>query len=169
LLARGPARFDQKDDSAPWRWLNCRFMSANTAIIRVGRLLEIRAASGYRVAADVDALFEQITRAVGGLAAGVRVISVVDWRLCPLMQGEAAARLTERMSGNNPRVDRAAALVSPDAPTALLQFARLIRESGLPSRKMFTQPEPLIAWLDPVLAPAERHALRAFLNASTDS
>jgi hypothetical protein len=139
-------------------------MAANTARVRVGRLLEIRTDAGHRSAADVDALFDEIHRELSRLPATQKHVTVVDWRHCPLMSPEAAARITHHISMVNARTERSAALARDDAPTAVLQFVRVIREAGLPDRKLFFDEQDLAAWLGEVLTPAERERLRAFLR-----
>lgn len=136
----------------------------NTAKVRVGRLLEIRADAGYRTAADVDALFQAIHQQLGALPPEARHVTVVDWRRCPLMSPEAAQRIASSMSETNARTERSAALASQNAPVAVLQFLRVIREAGLPDRKLFFDEAELVTWLSEVLSPAEMQRLRAFLN-----
>jgi hypothetical protein len=135
----------------------------NTSDIKVGRLLEIRVAAGYRSADDVNALFHEIALLTSRLAA-TRAVAVVDWRLCPVMSGEAAELLLEKMTKNNPRTERSAALAARDSPTAMLQFLRLVRESNHPKRRLFYKEAEVVAWLDEVLTPAESARLREFLR-----
>jgi hypothetical protein len=139
-------------------------LAENTARLVVGRLLEIRADAGYRTPADVDTLFDTIERTVGRLTTGGQHITVVDWRRCPVMAPEAAARIAVRMASANGRTERSAALASSDAPVAVLQFLRVIREAGLPDRKLFSDEVELRRWLEEVLTPAEAARLRQFLT-----
>ena len=135
----------------------------NTANISVGRLLEVRADAGYRTAADVDAVFEAIGRALGKLPAGAQHVTVVDWRHCPLMAPEAAEHMLQKMAAINTNTVRSAALANDDSPVAVLQFVRLIRDANLPDRKLFLQSEALCHWLSDVLTASERFRLKAFL------
>jgi hypothetical protein len=137
----------------------------NSAVIRVGRLLEIRAEAGYRSAADVDAVFDLVEAELRKLAQARQIVTVVDWRRCPVMEAKAAERMLERIVALNPRTERSATLATAKAPVAILQFMRLIRESRLPDRKMFLNPPELIAWMDEVLEPEEKRSLREFLAA----
>ena len=73
----------------------------NSAHVRVGRLLEIRADAGYRAALDVDVLFEAIVRETAILAPGTRHVTIVDWRNCPIMSPEAAERMGFHLRGRN--------------------------------------------------------------------
>jgi hypothetical protein len=140
-------------------------MATNSAAIRVGRLLEIRAEAGYRSAADVDALFDLIEAELRKVAQPRQIVTVVDWRRCPVMEAKAAERMLERIVALNPRTERSAALATAKAPVAILQFMRLIRESRLPDRKMFLNPPELIVWMNEVLDPDEQRSLRQFLAA----
>jgi hypothetical protein len=139
-------------------------VAQNTARLSVGRLLEIRADAGYRTAADVDLLFDELEREVARLPPETHHVTVVDWRQCPLMAPEAAERIGARIAGTNARTERSAALVSPDAPVAVLQFLRLIREAGLPTRRLFFDAREMQQWLDEVLTPAEAARLSAFVE-----
>jgi hypothetical protein len=139
-------------------------MPTNTATIRTGRLLEIRIDAGYRTADDVDRVFDAIEREVGKLPPATRTAAVADWRHCPVMSTEASARLLERLVRLSPRTERSSALVSTDSPTAVLQFARLIREAGHPDRRMFHDADELYEWLKEILTPAEAARLRLFLG-----
>jgi hypothetical protein len=138
-------------------------MASNTAKIHIGRLLEIRADAGYCSETDVDDLFDAI--AIEVRAARIsKAVAVVDWRKCPIMSPAAAARMTERMSANNARTERSAALVLPDAPVAVLQFVRVIREAGLPERRLFFAAAPLVDWLGDVLTIEESTRLHRFVG-----
>ncbi len=139
-------------------------MPANTANVRVGRLLEIRADAGYRTRDEVDALFDMMEREVGKLPPNQRHITVVDWRRCPVMAPEAAERIAARIAATNATTERSAALAKQDAPVAVLQFVRVIREAGLPDRKLFFEERELIAWLGETLTDAELGRLRDFLS-----
>jgi hypothetical protein len=138
-------------------------MGSNTAKINVGRLLEVRADAGYGTVRDVDAIFEAITAEVR--RAGIpKTVAVVDWRKCSFMAPAAAVRLTERMTTANTHTERSAALALPDSPLVVLQFLRVIREAGMPDRKLFFAPAPLVQWLDEVLTAEESLRLRAFIG-----
>jgi hypothetical protein len=138
-------------------------MLSNTVAIHVGRLLEVRIDAGYRDDGEVDQVFQAIGAEMRR-HPGQAVVTVADWRRCPVLAEKAADRLVQRMAGNNPSVERSAALVSPSASIAALQFARLIRETSFDNRRMFTNAAPLITWLSEVLTPAEQERLRAFLD-----
>jgi hypothetical protein len=133
-------------------------------MIRVGRLLEVRVAAGYRSGADVDALFEELAQAVSTLEPGVPHVTVADWRRCTIMSPESAKRIVECMASINPRTERSATIAANDSPTAVLQFVRVMRDSGHPDRKLFTDKDELAAWLSEVLTPAEAERLREFLT-----
>jgi len=134
----------------------------NTAEIHVGRLLEIRVASGYRSVADVDALFAAIAAAIQGQTYKQFVL-VADWRGCMLMSSDAAQRALERMTGNNHFIERSAVLSSPRSPTAVLQFLRVVRQSNHAKRRLFQDTASLVQWLAEVLNPAELARLGSFL------
>jgi len=90
-------------------------------------------------------------------------VTIVDWRRCPVMADDATSRLLETLRSGNVRLERSAALALQKSSIALLQFLRLVRESGNPDRRLFYEPEPLIEWLTEVLTAEELQRLRAFL------
>lgn len=135
----------------------------NSCHLYVGRLLELRAESGFRTVADVDAIFEVIRRELEKLSPLQRSVNVVDWRRCPVMSSQASERLLSMITRGNPRVERSATLVTRDSPTAVMQFVRLVRETNHPERRLFYDVDELQAWLDEVLTPEESRRLRAFL------
>jgi hypothetical protein len=139
-------------------------MRANEAAIRVGCLLEIRADAGYATALDVDRLFDRIESAVATLPAPRRHVTVVDWRSCPVMAPDAAERMVQRIAATNTHTVRSAALASGDAPSAVLQFVRLIREAGMADRKLFFDADEAMVWLNEVLSRQESERLRAFVD-----
>ena len=143
-----------------------RTMPKNTASMKVGRLLEVRAAAGYRTPADVDAIFGEIGAALGRLPAGAEHVTVVDWRQCPLMAPEAAQHMLRMIASVNANTLRSAALASDSSPTAVLQFVRVIRDANLPDRKLFVRSDELRDWLAEVLTPAEAARLDEFLAES---
>jgi len=138
----------------------------NTATLRLGRLLEVRIAAGYRTIEDVDLLFDAIGAEIGKVPRTRRVVIVADWRFCPIMSAEAAERALSRISNNNPRVERSAVVASRQSPTAVLQFLRIVRESGHDHRKLFYEPSEVAPWLGEVLTPAERGRVVQFLQES---
>jgi hypothetical protein len=135
----------------------------NTAVIRVGRLLEIRAL-GYRSKADVALLFKAIGSQIQAIPASTQIVIVTDWRYCPIMSEDAAEQILASMSKNNPRVLRSGALASRNAPIAVLQFLRLVRQSKHESRRLFFAEDALTSWLGEVLTDAERIRLAEFLS-----
>ena len=141
-------------------------MPGNTARLRVGRLLEIRADAGYRTVKDVDALFDDIDRQLARLPQAQQHVTVIDWRRCPVMAPEAAARIASRIANMNGRTERSAALASSDAPVAVLQFLRVIREAGLPDRKLFFDGLEMRRWVAEILTPAEAARLADFIEES---
>ena len=139
-------------------------MAKNTASLTVGRLLEVRANAGYRTPADVDAIFSAIEGEAAKLPPDAQHVTVVDWRRCPLMSPDAAAHMLKKIASVNSSTERSAALARDDAPIAVLQFVRLIRDANLPDRKLFVHPDELYTWLSQVLTAPEQARLKAFLS-----
>ena len=121
-------------------------------------------AAGYRSVDDVAALFQQIGRELARLPPGAKHVTIADWRHCPIMAPEAADFLIARMAGVNLGTERSAAIARQDAPVAVLQFLRVIRDAGFSDRRLFFSEDELCSWLAEVLSPAESVRLRAFLR-----
>jgi hypothetical protein len=136
----------------------------NTCALKVGRLLEIRAAAGYRSVGEVDALFNTIGPTLAKLPPTQRIVVVTDWRFCPLMSADAAERALARMTINNPRTERSGAVASRESSTAVLQFLRLVRQSRHPDRRLFYNAAAMVEWLSEVLTPEETARLKQFLD-----
>jgi hypothetical protein len=135
----------------------------NTAAISVGRLMEVRVDAGYRTPANVDELFNAIDDALVRLPPTWKIVTIADWRLIPVMSPQAAERLQERMALLNPRTIRSAALIDRTAPTAVLQFMRVVRAANSSDRKIFDDLEALVSFLQEVLTDEESLRLRDFL------
>jgi glutathione S-transferase len=135
----------------------------------VGRLLEVQVDCGYRTIADVDQLFDAIDAQVGKLAPSQKIVTVADWRRISIMSPDASERLRHRMALLNPRTQRSAALVPSEAPVAVLQFVRVVREANFHDRKIFSAVQELTSWLQEVLSREETQRLREFLVGPTRS
>jgi hypothetical protein len=138
-------------------------VSVNTIAFVVGRLLEVRLGAGFRSVQDVETWRRGIQREMGKQSMTTRIVTVADWRNCPVMQEEAAVRFLDGLRNHNPRAERSAALATQKSSIAMLQFLRLVRESNNPDRRLFFEPEPLIEWLSEVLSPEEQARLKEFL------
>lgn len=132
--------------------------------MHVGRLVEVRAEAGYRSPAEVDAIFAEIGKQVATVPESQKIVFVVDWRRCPVMSSDAAARMLPAIVSTNPRVERSATIASKNSPTAVMQFLRLVRESHHPDRRLFYDEAALESWLAEILSPEESARLHAFLE-----
>lgn len=136
---------------------------ANVAELRVGRLVEVSVDSAYRTAEQVQAVFAAIAEIATRLQSK-KLVLVADWRRCPIMSEAASKTFADSMRKNNDRLERSAALVGSDSPSAMLQFVRLVREADNPNRRLFNDKPELGRWLDEVLEPVEQKRLREFLD-----
>lgn len=136
----------------------------NTCQIREGRLLEIDVAAGFNEPSDIDDQIRLVVAALGALGPDARVVIAADWRACSLFTPETADRAIKLFSDLNARIERSGILHREDQPTSILQVLRLIRETHFDRRRVFTQPDELYAWLDPVLNPREQARLREFFD-----
>lgn len=132
---------------------------------QVGRLILFRAANSYREPSEIDQLFFEFAREQAKVPASQSVVIVADWRPFAVMSSEAAARMIECLqSSPYPRIERGGALFSPSLKLPALQYTRILRESQSPHMRTFHEADSLQAWLDEVLGPIERAALRRFLQ-----
>lgn len=125
--------------------------------------MEFRADSGYRSVADVESMFADFVLEARKVPAGERLVIISDWRRCPVMASDACEHVLKRITANNPRVLRSAAIASKESPVAVLQFVRLVRDSKHPDRRLFFDEQELVAWLGECLTAKEAARLRAFL------
>lgn len=136
----------------------------NTCVVRVGRLIEIDVAAGYKTVADVDAMIAMIGAELAKLPAKTRVVIAADWRPCTIFTPDVADRALEMLTVINPRVERSAILHRADHATSILQVFRLVKEGRFEGRRVFTVVSDMEHWLGEILGPAERERLHAFLT-----
>jgi hypothetical protein len=142
-------------------------MVRNTCELRVGRLLEIRVAKGYRTPDDVDEMIRMIGEQVSRLPPDVKHVTVADWRLCQIMSAPACERATHMFMKTNPRTERSAILCNDASPTAIWQFLRLVTTGDHSERRLFRHGDQLLAWLSEVLDDKERARLEEFVGAGS--
>jgi hypothetical protein len=140
-------------------------MARNTCELRVGRLLEIRVAKGYKTPDDVEEMIRMIGEQIGRLPADVKHVTIADWRRCQVMSEAACERATHMFTKTNPRTERSAILCDDASPTAILQFLRLVTTGNNRERRLFRRGDELLAWLSEVLDDKERARLEEFLSA----
>jgi hypothetical protein len=128
-----------------------------------GRLLTLRLESPLDEQ-EAGEVFSDIRRLLGAMSG--QAISCTDLTNARTFSPPIAARFTELMRGDNPKIERSAFLLAENAATFSLQLDRMIRESKNPHRRTFTGAQDLEAWLTPLLTPLERGLLRAFLGTS---
>lgn len=138
-------------------------MPENSCRVRVGRLMEIDVAAGYRTVDDVDAMIAMIRAELARVPAKVRVVIAADWRPCTVFTPPVADRCVAMLTGVVPRIERSAIVHRSDHATSVLQVFRLVKESHFDGRRVFTAPEPLEIWLGEILDAEERDRLRRFL------
>lgn len=138
-------------------------MDANSCEVRVGRLMEIRIDRGFLSTDDVEDMRRNIARGFEHVGPDVNVVVVADWTQTRLMAGDAADAFGKMIGSFNDRIERSGILSSPNSPTTVLQFLRVVRESKHPNRRLFDQPGELMTYLDALLTPAESERLAQFL------
>ena len=136
----------------------------NTCVVRVGRLMEIDVASGYKTVADVEAMIATIGACLAKVPPATRVVIAADWRPCTVFTPDVADRAVRMLTIANPRVERSAILHRADHATSILQVFRLVKESHFEGRRLFSAVADVEKWLGEVLDAAERERLHAFLT-----
>ena len=143
---------------------NLKEMALNTCEFRIGRLMEIRVAGGYRTPADVDEMIQMMVDRVSKLPADQKYIIAADWRSVTVMSPETATRVRTMLSKSNARVVRSSILTTADQSTANLQVERLVREAENENRRHFVYARDQYKWLSEVLTPVESRRLADFLG-----
>jgi hypothetical protein len=138
---------------------------ALSATSSVGRLVELRLVGDATL--DEAIQFERDTQQcilACARRSGRPVVICTDIRASQLLRPEVSERLVGLMRGSNSRsVERNGVLGSGSALSAL-QGVRILKKADSEARRrMFKEPEPLLAWLDEALDAPERARLRAFL------
>jgi hypothetical protein len=131
--------------------------------------MEISVQEGFRSVEDVEKQRARITAAIDTIPKEQRVVIAADWRQCQLMSQQAASALGPMIGYFNARIERSAILGSPTSPVAVLQFLRVVRESGHPARRVYEERAPMLTWLGNCLTDAERERLIEFILPARDS
>jgi hypothetical protein len=136
----------------------------NTCEVHVGRLVEIRIDAGYNSVKEVAAVVDEFVQQCARIPSSERVVIVTDWSKCHVMATDAAEHLVMAMRIVNPRVERSGSLLPVSSSVAMLQFARMLRETHNPDRRGFSDARSLIGWLAEVLTHEEVSRLRSFIG-----
>src|SRR5262249_32646678 len=120
-------------------------MPVNTIEVHVGRLVEIRHFRGFENASDVGAVAALVAEVLAKIPPDTRVVTVADWRGCSLMSPETAERTLELLRRGNPHIERAGILSSEHSPISVMQMLRLLRDAPHGNRRVFSDPDGLIA------------------------
>jgi hypothetical protein len=138
-------------------------MPRNTCEVRVGRLLEVRVAKGYHTPQDVDDMTSMMLAEIEKMPAGVKHVTIADWRTCKVMSEAACERATAMFLHSNPTTERSSIVCSESSPTAVWQFLRLVATGNNAHRRVFRSALEAIDWTAQVLSPEERNRLEEFL------
>jgi hypothetical protein len=132
-------------------------------------LMEISVQEGFRSVEDVEKQRARITAALDSIPKDQMVVIAADWRQCQLMSPPAANAMGVMIASFNARIERSAILGSPTSPAAVLQFLRVVRESGHLARRVYEERAPMLTWLAECLTDAERARLIEFIIPARDS
>jgi hypothetical protein len=103
----------------------------------------------------------ELRSAIGAIDGSVVICA--DLTAARTFSPETTERFVALMRSDNPKLERGALLLDPQAATVGLQVERMVREANLPTRRTFRDRAELRAWLAPLLNPAEQAALAEFL------
>ena len=128
----------------------------------VGRLIEVRRIPPIEPV-DFDeaaiAAWMQLIRSVE------RPVVCIDLRQALVLPPQLADNLAQLQGRSRGIYERVANILAPStSPTLLMQLERLARTANDPTRRIFTEVNAAIHWLDEVLNPLERARLRVFLG-----
>jgi hypothetical protein len=136
-----------------------------TVARHVGRLIEIRG-FGNPTEDDIARFRADAVAVLSTCVAETKrpAVACVDGRTANLIRPAAADLLIDLMRRDNRNVEKSAFLSASSAVFAL-QMSRFLRESDSNTRRrLFTEVEPLLAWMQDVLTPEESIRLRRFLG-----
>ncbi|MCC6554525.1 MAG: hypothetical protein IT372_16220 [Polyangiaceae bacterium] len=128
---------------------------------RVGRLVEVRVQS-IRTRADAELFMREVMACVS--RTPTRSILCADHRSVPIYPRDVVNQLIALFASVNPHVDRAGILIAPSNATFSMQIERILREAQSPHRRMFYDPDQMVAWLAEILTEAEAVRMRTFLS-----
>jgi hypothetical protein len=131
--------------------------------------MEISVQEGFRSVEDVEKQRARISAALDSIPNDQQVVIAADWRQCQLMSQQAANAMGVMIASFNARIERSAILGSPTSPAAVLQFLRVVRESGHLARRVYEERAPMLTWLGECLTDAERARLIEFIIPARDS
>lgn len=127
----------------------------------VGRLVQFRI---HLPVSDENSVRASLDLRAAIVANPKAVVVVTDLRAARTFSPETVQRFVALMKSDNPKIERSAMLLGPEAATLGLQVARMVKEAGLTARRAFFDPVELATWLEPILSIEERVALDAFLR-----
>jgi hypothetical protein len=131
-----------------------------TAENRVGRLIESRFLSPITL--DEITAFEAARNRIA-VRLGEQRVTVIDVSRVTILPPQLIDPLIESMRNKGTVRPMRSAMLMGTSPTVALQMARLNRETDRATRRTFTDPRELEAWVGEVLDPLERARLGEFL------
>jgi hypothetical protein len=135
---------------------------ASYAGVRGEHLIEIRVRRLDDVAA-VASLSAGVIEAVRQVDRGAVIWG--DYRGASPISAQVASAWSRDMRHANRSIARSGILLDPANEMFNLQVVRVVQCAGNPSRKLFTDPRELLAWLRDDLTPDEREVLRGLIQA----
>jgi hypothetical protein len=133
---------------------------ASYAGVRGEHLIEIR----VRRLDDVDAvasLSAGVLQAMRKVNCGAVIWG--DYRRASPISAQVASAWSRDMRHVNRSIARSGILLDPANEMFNLQVVRVVQCAGNPSRRLFTDPRELLAWLNDDLTPDEREVLRGLI------
>lgn len=129
---------------------------------RVGRVIELRVFE----LRDIEAVnaYSVATLAEMNKTSG-NVFIVADHRPARIYPAAVTAGLVSLFTKINPRLERAALLLTETNATFAMQVQRIVSTASNVERQVFFAPEPLIAWLGERATTLELARIKAHINA----
>jgi hypothetical protein len=126
----------------------------------VGRLVELRIQSPLTL--EELRLWPPQANRIFARVRG-QIVACTDLRNARVFPPDVTKQLLTLLRGETPQVERAAILVGESAVFSM-QIARMFREIGGTTRRVFPEPDAAIAWLSELLTAAEVTRLREFVG-----
>lgn len=117
---------------------------------------------GVASVSDIEYLHSSVGAAIKTATGPVFICG--DYRRVAPLSRSVSNVWSRAMRRHNPRIARSALLVDPANEMFNLQFERIVHCAGHPTRRLFSDPGELCAWLDDELSSTEREDVRSFLS-----
>jgi hypothetical protein len=132
----------------------------------VGRLIEVRVQPPLSME-EAMRFIQDVVRVTNAHAG--KIVAVTDLRSATRSTDpDAIDFIAGIIRSENPKLERNALVVAPQAAMFTLQMERMVKSAGTLQRRIFRRRDEAEAWLGEVLGAAERVRMKSFLAEERD-